>query len=267
MKTKSFASEHLLLTTIIAITLGTGFWSMPAGAADTDLDGYTDEEEGNGSVAGGSPTDPAKKDVNIYLVPDSKGSNFGTQDPSVLLEFLGERGLGLVTHSATSRQVTTTQKALYIREVAASDLNPTGTTLGETPVICHTNCASGATVYTQRIRNYLRSKCATAPKCYDYFGGNIDFKGQLTAPLTAAPPPGSVEEKYIKHNLAHEGGHNMYLKNPQDRTVGFHYKPSTTGNVMDQFAYTKTDSKTNNVTWYIGTTFPSADKSSLKLTQ
>ena len=58
----------------------------------------------------------------------------------------------------------------------------------------------------------------------------------------------------------------MYIKNPQDKTVGFHYSSSTTGNIMNQFVYTKTDTKTGNVTWYIGTTFPSADKSSLKLT-
>ena len=96
MKTRSLASENLLLAAIIAIAFSMGFRPMLAGAADTDLDGYTDDEERSGVVAGGSQTDPAKKDLNVVLVRDSTRSNINLDtDP---LQYLGLQGLGLAIH-------------------------------------------------------------------------------------------------------------------------------------------------------------------------
>jgi hypothetical protein len=287
MNTKSFVSENWLLAATITIALGAGFCSVPAGAADNDMDGLPDGSEPTTLSTGlsnafGSYVQAlavGTKDLYVYIVPDSTNSNSNLSNVSPPLsdplEFL--KSLGLALHSWNSRtSPASPQMALYIKEIAGSDPTPTDTTtLGETKTIGNINAASGATVYTRRIRNYLRKLCYGSINCFDALGPSPaeSFTGQLM-PLTSPPTPPTpltlVEARYIKQVINHEAGHNMLLKSPLDKktTIGYHY-PST--DVLPAATYIMNDKAfvrgngTNSVTWYIGTQFPSMDKNSLKL--
>jgi hypothetical protein len=111
-----------------------------------------------------------------------------------------------------------------------------------------------ATVYTQRIYNFIQSVCGTGflnnPDCSDSTG----VWGQ------------ALVDKYVKHTIAHEAGHTMKLtKTFNSAYGGYHYAPSTSEPLLimaQSVTYVRDGSK---VTFYIGGGFTSDDQINAKL--
>ncbi len=109
-----------------------------------------------------------------------------------------------------------------------------------------------ATVYTARIIGHVNSVCSPAVSdgdCKDADGVTI---GRA-----------AVINKYIKHTIAHEVGHNMVLTDTYNKRFGgYHYKTGS-ATVLDQSVYYT--NKNDKVTWYIGSAFTPADQAVLQL--
>jgi hypothetical protein len=233
-------------------------------AQDADNDGFTDAQEkppgiylwGDGSpfpscVGTGLPRDscldPASKDLFVIVVPAAS-----TLIPANPLEFVSRDqtsgGLGIATHeiaqgqAGPDREIAGTQKAVRISEsLDTSNDIILGISQYGTP-----NGPDLATVYTQRIKNHIMSVCGSSfgtSKCAD----NTGVSSQ------------DLIDKYIKHTIAHEAAHMLTLTTTyNDRLGGHHYKTGTNV-ILDQSVYYK------GTTFYIGTTFTSADKSGAAL--
>jgi len=238
----------------------------PSTEADADLDGFTDAQECQGIPLdkGTAPTiiqgklsglpraerlDPDTKDLFVILVPASP-SKFpvNPQNPSDLtypLQYVSapqsNGGLGIAVHVISPLQAdinrfvssSSTQKAVRVTESLEGGTTPLGVTSCGTP-----NGLDLATVYTQRIQNHVLSVNPSASQ--------------------------TLIDTYIKHTIAHEVGHMVGPLAPTYNANygGYHYQTGTNV-VLDQSVYYT--SKKGVVTFYIGTTYTSADKSGIKL--
>ncbi len=250
---------HIILTVVVVVGLNLLLIQAPAMAAvdcnnpsteaDADLDGFTDAQECigitlyNGSLFLGKDSgvnradrlDPDTKDLFVILVYASP-----TKIPANPLEYVSapqsQGGLGIALHvivpeqADTNRLVTSTQKAVRVTEsLDDSTTTPLGVTSCGTP-----NGLDLATVYTQRIINHVTSVNPSASQ--------------------------TLKDTYIKHTIAHEVGHMVGPLAPTYNANygGYHYKTGTNV-ILDQSV------KYKGTTFYIGTTYTSADKSGIKL--
>jgi hypothetical protein len=239
-------------------------------SGDYDNDGLTNEEECNGipitgSIGGNFPgyinngesrteyLDPSGKDLFLILVraiptliPD---------DVSVSPATLYSNGLPITVHvheialpdpglDRSDRSVTSMQNAVKITE----SLNTTGTIFGAaqqgTP-----NGEDGATVYTQRIINFVNGRCTAGYTC----NANPDSSGAPT--VTGV---GNVTNLYIRNVIAHEMGHVSNLTTTKDRRFEWHYAPGS-GTVMEQSARYTSNKSSKVVTFYLSTEYTPVD--------
>lgn len=229
---------------------------------DYDNDGFTNVQECDGITFVGSSAasfpgynarnglnrtgylDPAGEDLFFFLV---RANN--SLIPASTPEGIYSAGLGVTTHEITpsdadvNRYVTPTQKAVRITE----SLDTTGTIFGAawqgSP-----NDLDGATVYTQRIANFVNGKCASATTCKDSSG--------------AAVGAASVINLYIKNVIAHEAGHVTKLTPVYSSRYEWHYAAGS-GTVMEQSA--KFTSKGGTVTFYLSQHYTAADVAGVAL--
>jgi hypothetical protein len=234
---------------------------------DTDGDGFTDYDECQGiSLKTGQTLklDPNVKDVFVILIRATETGATRTNIPANWFEFLSNPmsmgGLGIRVHEVTKDQVEsdrtvclgcslaigsqTRQKAVRVTE----SLDP-GTTdqqkktfgLAEwgTP-----NGLDDATIWTQRIINYIMSVCGTKYGTSSCRGSSsTSAYGQI------------LNDIYFKHTLAHEIGHMMKLTGKYTSSYGgYHYKAGT-GVEMDQAVSVK------GTVFNIGTAYKAADQS------
>jgi hypothetical protein len=234
--------------------------------ADPDGDGFTNQQECDGiTLADGSHfygktegiarglsrdqyLDPDSKDLFVILVPANPSNFPGYQEnppnPLKSLEYVSKPqsggGLGFIVHVINSTQASSsrvvssssTQKAVKVTEsLDESNSNILGFSSCGTP-----NGLDLATVYTKRIINFVNS----------VYGG-----ATLSSDLI---------DTYIKHTIAHEVGHMVGPLAPKYNASygGYHYKTGTNV-IMDQSVYYK------GITFYIGTTYTSADQTGAKL--
>lgn len=241
-----------------------------AAADDYDNDGFTNSEECNGidpivgSIGGTFPgymshnegiertgyLDPSGKDLFLILVRATNTLIPGDVSPATLYS----NGLPVTVHVNEiappapgldiDRRVTSNQKAVMITE----SLDTTGDIFGAaqqgTP-----NGLDGATVYTQRIVNFVDGRCVTPYTCI----ANPDASGY--ASVTGIQ---NVKNFYIRNVIAHEMGHVSSLTPTIDRRFEWHYAPGS-GTVMEQSAsYTKSNN-TKTVTFYLSTRYAPLD--------
>jgi len=265
MKKRQCTKSWMYAVWIVVSALTLAILPIQTQAQDADLDGFV--ETGNIILYGGatyplcgqgmdrlSCLDPATKDLFVILIPA------GTSNiPGNPLEYIympkSVGGLAIATHQIAEGQTdpsrvvspSSSQKAIRITEsLDTSNLNILGSASYGTP-----NGLDNATVYTQRIIEFIKSKCgtnyATNTNCLD----NTGNYGQ------------AVVNKYIKHTIAHEAGHMMKLTKVYDsKNGGNHYKTGTNV-IMDQSVYYT--SKSGKVTFYMGTTFTSNDQTDATL--
>ena len=237
---------------------------------DSDLDGFTDQQEIDGIVLfDGSTvsTDPTIADLFVILVRaqpvdlDGDGvtdlhSNIPLPgDPNYFdpLEFVSNPrengGLGITCHVITAdqagadRSITPTQKAVRITE----NLHPEGIILGYanqgTP-----NDLDDAIIYTEHIKSHVYSVCAGTDTCVDSKTG---LSGQDLINL------------YIKHTIAHEIGHMTRLAVDYNRRFGgYHYKSGSEVIMEQAVVYTE---KKGIVTFYISTEYADPSQQALLL--
>jgi hypothetical protein len=247
---------------------------------DSDGDGFTDYQECYGLTAGdpasgasvtipgrtncgqtrASCLDPDSKDLFVTLVPASgsiltKPEYFGNNLMQTL-EYVtnpigqaaGQGGLGITAHvgNVPNRQVISKpkiQKAVKITEsLDISDPITLGISNYGTP-----NKLDLATIFTQRIVNFVDSLCANVTSCADSTGvTSLDLK-----------------KKYIKHVIAHEVGHVVSLTNVSNPNFGGYHYQTGVNVVLDQSVYYT--NKSGVVTYYIGTNYTANDQSVFKM--
>jgi hypothetical protein len=240
------------------------------GVADTDGDGFYDQEELLGILlppgltitlpdgtttnllppCGDSPADrsfcvdPTTKDLFVILVRATP-----SHLPQNPLEFVSrptqEGGLGITVHELIStpdpsgedpgRSISPNQKAVRVTE----DLDTNGEVLGianyGTP-----NQLDYAMVYTQRIINHIDSVCEGATtQCADASG--------ISRP--------ALYDLYIKHTIAHEIGHMLALTTDYNERFGGHHYASGSRIIMEQSVKYTSKQGGRNVTFYISTEY------------
>jgi hypothetical protein len=242
---------------------------------DSDRDGFTDYLEcygltlKNGSFVPGRANcnggtnclDPDNKDLFVILVPATPTSYLPPNSLQLVSNPISQGGLGITVHLIyptasypfTDRTVasSSTQKAVRVTEsLDTTSPNVLGFSNTGTP-----NGLDMATIYTQRIINFIKSACGNSygtSTCADS-SGIYDSTGNL-----------ALTQKYIIHTIDHEVGHVLGPLAPvyNANYGGYHYK-SGTNVIMDQSIYYT--SKEGKVTFYIGTGYTAPDQSSAKL--
>ena len=226
-------------------------------ALDTDGDGFSDAQERSGILLKDNttripPTNPNVRDLFVILVrADDPGQTGGytniartSDDVAHWFNFVSnsvtQGGLGYTVHLITAAQAdsnryvssSSTQKAVRVTEsLDVSDPNVLGFTSS-----CGTpNGLDLTTVYTERIKNLVTSILNT------------------TDPV--------VIDLYIKHTIVHEIGHTVGPLAPvyNSNYGGYHYQSAANNLIMDQSVYH------TGTTFYIGTTYTSADQAGAKL--
>jgi hypothetical protein len=175
------------------------------------------------------------------LVRAAAGSNLPT-DPFVFVKRPEDQGgLGIETHlipATDDRQVTATQKAARITESLDAKGEILGVAQYGTP-----NGLDLATVFTERIKNFVNAQCAGATSCTS---------------STGVSGAAAVVQLYIQHTFAHELGHMLKLAIDYNRRFGgYHYK-SGSQVVMEQSVVVS--SKAGRVTFLISTQYADPDK-------
>lgn len=202
------------------------------GDADADADGLTNAEECSGignfpicssGLDRNTCMDPNSKDVFIIVAPVSGGWFNTIGDLLATLKGTGAGKLNIAIHeisdaAAPNRQVTSGQHAIRIAEsLNTSEPGVLGSCIQGTP-----NDEDGCVVYTQRIVNFLNTKCP----------GTTCKISPSTTLLTAV----QVLPTYIRNSIAHEVSHSMGLGAQYDAEIGNHYV-SGTNVVMDTSVY------------------------------
>ena len=225
------------------------------GAGDADADGLLDAEECSGilgvpvctaGVARNSCLDPNSKDVFVIVVPATTGTSLLGPDPLAILNGANVNGtkLGIAIHkitdiqAPTDRLVTSTQRAIRITE----SLDTTDVTTG----ICNQgtpNGLDGCVVYTQRIVNFVNSKCPTGVTC-------------LISPATSGTAA-AVISTFIQNTIAHEASHSMALTATYNSRYGGNHYQTGTNVVMDQSVYYTV--KGTKTTFFIPGAYATAD--------
>ena len=235
------------------------------GAGDADADGLLDAEECSGilgvpgctaGAARNSCLDPNSKDVFVIVVPAGGSTLNGLAVRADPLEFLRTRpgitGLGIAIHQImetqatinTDRNVTNTQKAIRISESLNTDDITTGICNQGTP-----NGLDGCVVYTQRIVNFVNSKCPAGVTC-------------LISPATSGTAA-EVISTYIQNTIAHEASHSMSVTATYNSRYGGNHYQTGTNVVMDQSVYYTT--KGSKTTFFLPGAYATADPSAVKL--
>lgn len=249
--------------------------SNASSTTDSDLDGFTDYQECNGITLGDNTLfpgknsglaranrlDPDTEDLFVILVPAAPTSYFPTNPLQYVSNPMSQGGLGITVHqisqtqvvAGTDRNVTSTQKAVRVTEsLDVTSPNVLGFSNTGTP-----DGLDLATVYTQRIINFIKSVCGSSygtSNCADSTGV---YDNNSTGNL-------ALTQKYITHTINHEVGHMLGPLAPvyNANYGGYHYK-SGTNVIMDQSVYYT--SKGGKVTFYSGTSYTSADQAKVKL--
>jgi hypothetical protein len=237
----------------------------PGGSADWDLDGLSDASECAGiALAPGLQlqanaatfvpncgasgalrslcVDPASRDVFVIDQPAP-----GHPLPSGSFEAL--LGLGMTQHTlvrttaGTDRTVTgaSTQKSIQVVTDPDSVSGVLGRANWGTP-----NNLDGATVYPNRVTNYVNGLCPASKTCKTH-------TGLQAGPAAIAP----VLTRWVAN---HEAGHTLALTSVYDDRYGGYHEPAGALTVMEQT--TKVVDKRGQVTFYIADTFSSASVSS-----
>jgi hypothetical protein len=242
-------------------------------SSDTDYDGFTEAQECNGitladgsffpGVASGLPRserlDPSTRDLFVIIVPLANGSLMTdasgnlTTDPTTTLANVGITahilmGSFWATGDRTVAQSGSTQHAVKITEdpdgtlKSGRDYLPFGDSHYGTP-----NNLDGATVWTQRIKNYVETVACTnaGDPCGDAVSG--------------ANGRAAVINAYIKNVISHEVGHVMKLTaDSNSRYGGYHYVTGS-DTVMEQSVVYKTSKKDGSVTFIIPQAYAGGD--------
>jgi hypothetical protein len=230
--------------------------AQASSTVDFDADGLFDRQECDGlplpsgvrfpscvgsTLPRSACLDPRSRDLFVMLVRAAAGSNL-PNDPFVFVKRPQEQGgLGIETHlipPTDDRQVTATQKAVRITESLDANGEILGVAQYGTP-----NGLDLATVFTERIKNFVNGQCAGATSCTS---------------STGASGPAAIVELYIQHTFAHELGHMLQLALEYNRRFGgYHYK-SGSEVVMEQSVVVS--SKGGRVTFLISTQYADSDK-------
>jgi hypothetical protein len=266
----------MIMLVIVPATVYAAFDCTVAGSGDYDNDGFTDYQECNGftladgtlfpgvasALARSERLDPETKDLFVIIVPLANGSlmtdasgNLIT-DPTATLANVGIAAHVIVAvsgsateHWVANRQVSTnpSQYAVKITEDPDGTLKsgrnylPFGDSHYGTP-----NDLDGATVWTQRIKNYVEQvACTTNAPCTDEVSG--------------ASGRDAVINAYIENVMAHEVGHVMKLTDVSiSKYNGNHYAPGS-DTVMEQSILYKTSRKDGSVTFPIPQAYAAGD--------
>ena len=231
---------------------------------DADGDGFTDAEECSGitlldgvtvtsCVAGvdrNSCLDPNSKDVFVIVVP-AAGSTLLGADPLRILKGTNVTGtkLGLAIHQitegqTTDRRVNGSQNAIRITESLDTADVTTGICNQGTP-----NGLDGCVVYTQRIVNFVNSKCPAGVTC-------------LISPATSGTAA-AVISTFIQNTIAHEASHSLSVTATYNSRYGGNHYQTGTNVVMDQSVYYTV--KGTKATFFLPGAYATADPSAVKL--
>ncbi len=110
------------------------------------------------------------------------------------------------------------------------------------------NYYDDATIYTQRIKEWVEQKSAGATQVCMGTSTGATTCGAPNEPLVQ-----SIRETYIKHTIAHEAGHMMKLTRTYVSSYGGYHTATGNGQLMDQSVYYT--NKNGTVTWYIPTQY------------
>lgn len=288
--TTIFASAIVLALALISIPKqGMAATCPPAGTPDsgldTDRDGLTDMQECSGiTLIDGNkfpnglltilPCTPGATgaersncvDLNtrdaFVIVTRATLTRIPTTNPYVFIlasQLAG--GLGIAIHeistSRTDRLVTISSKQLAAHLVES--LQPAIPSTD--PLINDVDLGRSnqgilldyATVFTQRIADFVNSVCVAGTTCVD---SQVATNGVNT--------PQAVIDHYIRHTIAHElGGHVLTLAPVYNINFGGNHYQSGTYVVMEQsLKYTKKGTK---VTWYISTIYTDPDRAGVRM--
>jgi hypothetical protein len=266
----------IIMLAIVPATVHAAFDCTVAGSGDYDNDGFTDTQECTGitladgstieganssaSIARENRLDPETKDLFIIVVPLANGSlmaNAGNliTDPTATLANVGITAHILMgsfwamSEDRTVAQSGSAQNAVKITEDPDGTLKsgrnylPFGDSHYGTP-----NGLDGATVWTQRIKNYVET--VACPNAGD----------PCTDAVSGANGTGAVVNAYITNVIAHEVGHVMELTNVSiSKYNGNHYAPGS-DTVMEQSIVYKTSKKDGAVTFTIPQAYAAGDE-------
>jgi hypothetical protein len=271
METRKRSNFRMLLG-LVAVGLILSFPPIEAQAQDADSDGFAETtlltlwNNSSYPLCQGQDRntclDPITKDLFVALIRSPEG-----KVPLYPFEFVYRDkalgGLGVAVHELASAQIDSStrrvsassdQKAIRVTEsLDTSNTNLLGVTNIGTP-----NTSGFITVFTQTIINRIMEVCGNrfgTTNCTDTTGAY----GQ------------ALIDKYIKHTIAHETGHNMTLRyldltKSTDlkiyNSIQNHY-PEGTGAILDQFV--KFTDKAGKVTFTLGDKFTPADQGVAKL--
>jgi hypothetical protein len=273
---------NLKLTLVVALVLLVGITVNPpyslaqvvcpnTSTADTDGDGFTDAQECagisflagnlfggaasiptcNGILARAQCVDPNSKDAFV-IVTRASPSRIPTNPYQFISAAQAAGGLGITVH-----EITTTRTDRMVSDVSSQQAARLRESLDTSDVILG-SANQGmvldlATVFTQRIANFVTSTCAGSSTCAD---SNAATNGVDTV--------SEVIDHYIRHTIAHElGGHVLTLAPVYNSRYGGNHYQSGTKVVMEQsVTYTK---KSGRVTWYISSLYTDPDRAAAKL--
>jgi hypothetical protein len=246
----------------------------PGTTTDSDGDGFTDAQECAGlTLSPGNlfgnlavlPTcaantsgadrlqcvDPNSKDAFV-IVTRASPSRIPTNPYQFISAAQSAGGLGITVHEITTTRTdrrvidTSAQLAARLREsLDTSDLILGSANQGMVLDL--------ATVFTQRIANFVTSTCAGSSTCAD---SNAATNGVDTL--------SEVIDHYIRHTISHElGGHVLTLAPVYNSRYGGNHYQSGTKVVLEQsVTYTK---KSGRVTWYISSLYTDPDRAGARL--
>ena len=266
--TKAMAVLRCLFAAVLILVLfaAPGARAACVSATDKDCDGFSDTEEAAGlaPLAGsgmtfteGSPlvTNPGVPDLFVILVPGTC-AKFPTPLLGSVTAPVSAGGLGIAVHlisqtGGTSRNITTTQKAVRVTEACDALTNTKSVLLGVTTQ-GDPNGLDNTTVYTQRIEAYIKYLCGGT-----LHAACIDDLGNAGTALV---------QRYIRYVANHEVGHDTRLANVTAAYItqynGNHLPPGEKVVMEQSTSFTK---KGSNVTFYLANKFDPVSQASFVL--